>query len=188
VSARVRLARSEDFTTAELAILRGLCDEAFGERDAPRDSRGPVFTDRDWANALGGMHAVAIEGDAFVAHASVLERELHVDGVPLRTGYVEAVATRPDRQRRGLGTVVMRALGEHIRAGFPLGGLDTSRHGFYERLGWERWLGPTSVRTDDGIVATPEEDGYVMILRTPSSPQLDLEAPISCEWRPGDVW
>jgi len=38
------------------------------------------------------------------------------------------------------------------------------------------------------VVATREEDGYVMILRTPSSPRLDPEAPISCEWRPGDVW
>jgi len=35
---------------------------------------------------------------------------------------------------------------------------------------------------------TPDEDGYIMVLTTPTTPQLSLEAPISCEWRPGDVW
>jgi len=27
-----------------------------------------------------------------------------------------------------------------------------------------------------------------MVLRTPSTPALDEAAPISCDWRPGDVW
>jgi len=44
------------------------------------------------------------------------------------------------------------------------------------------------VRTRDGLVRTPEEDGFILVLRTPSSPDIDLTAPISCEWRPGDVW
>jgi hypothetical protein len=35
---------------------------------------------------------------------------------------------------------------------------------------------------------TPDEDGFVMILTTPTSPALDLDLPLSCEWRPGDVW
>ena len=131
---------------------------------------------------------MAAEDETPVAHGSVVERELHAAGVALRAGYVEAVATRSDRRGRGLGTAVMRALGGEIRARFELGALDTSLHGFYARLGWERWRGPTFVRTDDGLVATTEEDGYVMILRTPSTPSIDLDAPISCEWRPGDVW
>lgn len=188
MSVEVRLVSTEEMSPAELAALRGLCDEAFRERDAPRDTRELSFTDEDWENACGGVHAVAFEGEVPVAHASTVERQLHVDGVPFLCGYVEAVATRPDRQRRGLGTAVMGALGQHIHAAFPLGALDTSRHHFYERLGWERWLGPTFVRVGDGIVATSEEDGYVMILRTPTTPALDLAAPISCEWRPGDVW
>jgi aminoglycoside 2'-N-acetyltransferase I len=45
------------------------------------------------------------------------------------------------------------------------------------------------VRAPNGEQRTPDEDGYVMILRTASTPaDLDLEAPISCDWRPGDVW
>ena len=44
-----------------------------------------------------------------VAHASVVPRALDVDGLPFRTGYVEAVATAPEVQGRGLGTAVMTA-------------------------------------------------------------------------------
>jgi aminoglycoside 2'-N-acetyltransferase I len=134
------------------------------------------------------MHFVLEADGEIVAHASVVERELHVDGRPLRTGYVEAVATAPDRQGRGLGSSVMQDVISFIRERFELGALDTGSHGFYERLGWMTWTGPTSVRTADGPIRTPDEDGDVMIVPTPASPPLDLTAPISCEWRPGDVW
>ncbi|HEX5951162.1 MAG TPA: GNAT family N-acetyltransferase [Actinomycetota bacterium] len=188
MSAEVRLARTDELTPAELDALHDLCRTAFEQPGATRDPAGLGFTDDDWAHACGGVHAFVNEDGLPIAHGSVVERDIHVGGVPLRTGYVEAVATRSDRRGRGLGTAVMRALGEEVRAGFELSALDTSLHSFYARLGWERWCGPTFVRTDDGLVATTEEDGYVMILRTPSTPPLDLDAPISCEWRPGDVW
>lgn len=188
MSVDLRLVRTADLGERDLAVLHELCRRAFEEPGATRDPAGLGFTDEDWAHACGGIHAIVWEGAAAVAHGSVVERELHVAGEPLRTGYVEAVATRSDRRGLGLGTAVMRALGDEIRAGFTLGALDTSLHAFYERLGWQRWRGPTFVRAEDGAVATPDEDGYVMILRTPSTPRLDLGAPISCEWRPGDVW
>jgi aminoglycoside 2'-N-acetyltransferase I len=123
-----------------------------------------------------------------VAHASVVERELHVDGRPLRTGYVEAVATAANRQGRGLGSVVMADVTTYVRERFELGALGTGRVSFYERLGWLPWKGPTFVRTAEGPRRTPEDDGYVLVLPTPTSPQLDLTAPLSCDWRPGDVW
>jgi aminoglycoside 2'-N-acetyltransferase I len=146
------------------------------------------FTEDDWQHALGGMHFVLdLDGD-IVTHASVVERELHVDGQPLRTGYVEAVATAPDQQGAGFGSAVMRDVGAYISDHFELGALGTGRHGFYERLGWQIWLGPSSVRTDEGIETTPDEDGYILVLPTPTSPPLDLRASISCDWRPGDVW
>ena len=123
-----------------------------------------------------------------VAHASVIERELHTAGHRLPTGYVEAVATRPSHQRRGLGSMVIGEAGEHIARTYRLGALTTGVVGFYERLGWVAWEGPTSVRTDAGPVRTAEEDGNVFVLLTPTSPELDRSAPISCDWRPGDVW
>ena len=123
-----------------------------------------------------------------VAHASVVPRVVAIDGRPLRTGYLEAVATHPDHERRGYGTRAVELCNEVIRAGYELGALSTGVRPFYARLGWERWEGPTWVDTPDGPKRTDEEDGAIMILRTPSTPPIDLAAPIRCDWREGDVW
>jgi len=102
---------------------------------------------------------------------------------------VEAVATAPARQGAGFGTLVIADVNAHIpRTGSSSGLLGTGVHAFYERSGWRRWIGPSSVRTADGRRATPDDDGYIMALATPSTPHLHLTAPIDCEWRPGDVW
>jgi aminoglycoside 2'-N-acetyltransferase I len=183
VRVRVRRLRTAELSPARLAALRELVDAAFGgDRDEP-------FDDHDWQHALGGVHAVAELDDRFVAHAAVVPRELHAGGRPLRTGYVEAVGVHPDLQRRGLGTLVMRAADEHIAEAYELGGLGTGDHGFYDRLGWRTWRGPSFVRAPDGDRPTPDEDGFIMVLTVPSTPDwLDLDAPISCEWRAGDDW
>ncbi len=179
---RLRQLRTADLTAFEMKTLRGLLEEAFFKSEEDR------LTEDDWQHALGGVHFVLDVDDVVAAHASVVARVLHVGGLPLRTGYVEAVATAPVRQGTGLGTRVMRAVGDHIREQFELGALGTGSHHFYERLGWLTWAGPSSVRIPDGERRTPEDDGYLMVLPTPSSPALDISAPISCEWRPGDVW
>jgi aminoglycoside 2'-N-acetyltransferase I len=179
--ARLRRVPTSQLTAAEVRAVRELLWAAF-----PPGEDG--FTEDDWQHATGGLHFVLELDGAVVAHAAVVERELHVGGTPLRTGYVEAVATDPDRQGRGLGTQVMRAVATYLHERFELGALGTSSHGFYERLGWLRWRGPSSVRTAAGTRPTPDEDGYILVLPTPASPRLDLTGAISCEWRPGDVW
>ncbi|HEX6844530.1 MAG TPA: GNAT family N-acetyltransferase [Actinomycetota bacterium] len=170
---------SADLTGADLDQLRRLFDAAWAEEG---------FEETDWAHTFGGDHAVWKEGGRILAHASVVPRELRAGGARLRTGYVEAVATWPAAQGRGLGTAVMRAANDLVRADFELGALATEHLGFYARLGWETWRGPLSVRTADGEVRTPEEDGYVMVLWTPTSPTLSTDLPLSCDPRPGDVW
>lgn len=179
--ARIRSLASDELTTPQVAALKALMADAFAE-----DEHGG-FTDDDWAHALGGIHVLAEEEGRIVGHASVVARDIRVGGRPLRTGYVEAVATAVERQGHGIGTAVMRTVAEHL-AGFELGALGTGSQGFYARLGWEVWRGPSSVRTAGGELRTPQEDGYLMVLRTPLTPAIDLDAPISCEWRPGDVW
>ena len=180
--ARLRQLRSQDLTASEIDVIRQIMRLAFWEDEEER------FTDADWEHALGGIHVVLDIGGEIVAHAAVVERELHVDGRPLRTGYVEAVATTPARQGEGFGSRVMTAVDEIIGERYELGALGTGRHHFYQRLGWLTWMGPLFVRMPDGPHRTPDEDGYILVLETPTSPQLDLRAPISCEWRPGDVW
>jgi aminoglycoside 2'-N-acetyltransferase I len=137
---------------------------------------------------VGIFALVLIGGFIFRDRISGGADSLQVGGRELRTGYVEAVATSPDRQGLGLGSIVMTDVTEYIRDGFELGGLGTGRQSFYGRLGWQIWAGPSAVRTPDGDLPTPDDDGFIMVLSTPTSPPLDLGAPISCEWRPGDVW
>jgi aminoglycoside 2'-N-acetyltransferase I len=179
---RVRRVLTADLTPAEIAAVREIMTLAFGDDEEER------FRDEDWEHALGGVHVVVDLDGGIVAHAAVVERELQVAGLPLRTGYVEAVATTPGRQGEGLGTLAMREVNAIIRDRFELGALGTGSHHFYERLGWLTWQGPTYVRTSDGLERTPDEDGGILVLETPTSPPLDIRAPLSCGWRPGDVW
>lgn len=179
---RLRTLATSQLTEPEIVVIRALMTDAFGSDEEER------FTDDDWNHALGGTHFVLELGGEIVSHAAVVERAIVVGGRALRTGYVEAVATAPDRQGLGLGSIVMEAVDGHIREAFELGALGTGAHHFYERLGWTTWRGPSSVRTPDGTEPTPDEDGYIMILATPTSPSLDLGDPITCAWRPGDVW
>ena len=173
---------TEDLTLPEIATIRALMSVAFGADEEDR------FTGEDWDHSVGGLHFVLDLDGVIVAHAAVVERELHVDGRPLRTGYVEAVATAPDRQGAGLGSLVIADVTAYIRETFELGALGTGRHHFYERLGWQTWTGPVFVREPDGLRRTPDEEGYILVLATASSPPFDLAAPISCDWRSGDVW
>jgi aminoglycoside 2'-N-acetyltransferase I len=178
---RVRRVPSGELNPAEITEIRRILWAAF-----PEGEEG--FTEEDWQHGLGGVHFVLDVDGRIVGHASVVERELHVGGHPLRTGYVEAVAVDPARQGRGLGTVLMGHVTDDVRDRFELGALGTGSHRFYERLGWRTWAGPSFVRAASGTLPTPDEDGFILVLPTPSSPPLDFSAPISCEWRPGDVW
>jgi aminoglycoside 2'-N-acetyltransferase I len=179
---RLRRLSTPELTRSEVAAIRALLERAFGSDEEER------FTDGDWDHSLGGVHFVLDVAGEIVAHASVVKRELHIGGRPLRTGYVEAVATEPGRQGAGFGSLVMSDVTSWVRDRFELGGLGTGRQAFYQRLGWLTWKGPSSVRMGDSERSTPEDDGYIMVLPTPSSPALDVTLPINCDWRSGDVW
>jgi aminoglycoside 2'-N-acetyltransferase I len=177
----VRRLPTERLTAEEIVQLRELLWAAFPAGEE-------AFTEDDWQHAIGGQHFLVDVGGTIVSHASVVERELHVAGQPVRTGYVEAVATAPGHQGHGYGSAVMREATAYILEWFELGALGTGKHGFYERLGWQTWRGPTFVQAPGSPRRTPDEDGFIMVLTTPTSPPIDLDAAISCDWRPGDVW
>jgi aminoglycoside 2'-N-acetyltransferase I len=177
---RVRAVTTSELGEGELAALRRLVFGAFGGR----------FDEHDWEHMLGGVHLLAEEDDGVVAHGAVVPRVLAAGGRELRTGYVEGVATRGDRQGLGLATLVMREAGRVIERDYQLGALadGTGIPGFYQRLGWELWQGPTFVAGPEGRVRTADEDGNVLVLRTPASGELEVTGPLTCDWRPGDVW
>jgi len=168
-----------DLSAADLRTIRQLMDDAFAGD----------FDDEDLEHALGGRHWLLTLDGRLIAHASVVERSIAVDGERLRTGYVEAVATAPDLQRHGYGTQVMEPATSYVRERFELGCLGTGEWAFYERLGWERWRGPSYVRLRSGVLQrSPDDDDGIMILRTPATPPIDVASPIACDWRPGDSW
>jgi aminoglycoside 2'-N-acetyltransferase I len=176
----VRRATTAELSEEELAALRQMVFEAFGGR----------FDEHDWEHTVGGVHVLVFEGEEAVAHGAVVARTLEAGGRELRTGYVEGVATRGDRRRRGLATLVMAEVGRVIVEGYELGALSdgTRIPRFYQRLGWEVWRGPTFVAGPGGRERTADDDGGVLVLRTPASGELDLTGPLTCDWRPGDVW
>ncbi len=146
------------------------------------------FVETDWEHGLGGTHfAVRAEG-RLVAHAAVVPRLLYVGDRVLRTGYVENVATAASAQGSGLATIAMSAANTLIEERYELGALVTGSHGFYRRLGWESWAGPTFVVEGTEWVRSPEEDDALMVLRFGASADVDLQAGIACEPRPGDDW
>jgi aminoglycoside 2'-N-acetyltransferase I len=182
MTVKLRRVTTDELTGTEIEAVRRLLWAAFEDHDGG-------MTEDDWAHALGGVHVLLELDGEITGHASVVERELQVDGRPLRTGYVEAVAIDPRLQRTGLGSRLMAEIGSVIAGRFELGALATGTPGFYERLGWLRWSGPTFVRTATGLERTEEEDGGILILPTTTTPlDLDRSSSISCEWRPGDVW
>lgn len=179
---RIRTLSTAELSDADTAAIQALLTAAF-----ERDEHGG-FTWDDWLHAIGGTHLVLEVDGAVAGHASVVERALEISGRPVRAGYVEAVAILPSLQRQGHGSRLMRAANEIVSKEFELGALGTGSQPFYERLGWQIWQGPTGVRVDGAVQATPDEDGYILVLPTPTSPPFELTEPISCEWRAGDAW
>jgi aminoglycoside 2'-N-acetyltransferase I len=133
-------------------------------------------------------HVLATVEGTIVSHALWVTRWLAPGGsAPLRTAYVEAVATDPVHERRGFASAVMHTLVSRVGT-FQLAALCPSDRGqaLYSRLGWETWIGPLSIREDADVIETPEES--VMFCRLPWSPPLNLAEPLSAEWRPGELW
>lgn len=180
--ARLRTALSDQLGPELLDELTRLCEAAFQEPFAA-----------NWDRVGPGVHVMAEVDGRVVAHAMVVDRRIYVGDemdVALDAGYVEHVATLPEVGGQGHGSTVMREINRIIQDEYAIGGLGTGSIGFYERLGWETWLGPTSVRMPDGErVRSPGDDGHVMILRTPRTPAtLALGAPIAVDWRAGEPW
>jgi aminoglycoside 2'-N-acetyltransferase I len=174
----LQVAHTAELDAAILRAARALLDDVFGAE----------MTDHDWEHALGGIHALAWEDRELIGHASVVQRRLLHGGRALRTGYVEGVAVRADRRRRGCGGAMMDALERVIRGAYELGALGASEEGapFYAARGWKHWQGRTWALTPSGPVRTEDEDGDIYVLEVDSA--LDVQGELTCDWRDGDVW
>ncbi len=145
--------------------------------------------DEDFHDSLAlfvdAFHVVGSLDRELVSHALWIPRTLSYNGMPLRSAYVEAVATEPRYQGQGYASKLLRALAAAITS-YELGALSPSDPAFYRRLGWEQWLGPLAVMSDEGVRPTPED--VAMILRLPDTPTLDLHGTLTAPWRAGEIW
>ena len=156
------------------AILR-LCESAYGE---------PMV--RYLGDVGPGEHLLGWRDDLLASHLMWVTRALQPAGMsPLRTAYVELVATARESLGRGYATALLQAFAD-LAADYELAALSPATAGLYTRLGWRFWRGPLSIRTVAGLVPTPDEQ--IMILRLAQTPPLDDTAPLTAEWRPGEVW
>ena len=179
---RVRVRDRSSYSAAELDELRAWLEVAYDD--------GP-WRSEHWDDIGPGPHVVAEDDDgSLLAHACVAWVPVTFRDTPLRTGYLEDVATRPDVRGRGYGTAVVAATHPLIRADASIGFLATGSQPFYERLGWARWRGPSSVVELDGTTTpTPDEDGFLMVLRFPETPEVSLDLPVARPRRdPDEAW
>jgi aminoglycoside 2'-N-acetyltransferase I len=133
------------------------------------------------------VHVLGYVGGQLVAHALWLDRPLRVGSGPwLNAAYVEGVATHAEQRQRGYGAALMRHLQTEI-IGYDLGALSPAVPEWYARLGWERWQGPLWIDHDGDLLATPADE-IVLIYRTPRTPTLDLDTPLTAPWRPFELW
>jgi len=173
----LRTAHTADLDAATRSAIRALMDSAFDG-----------VSDDTFENVLGGIHALVMDDAELIGHASVVQRRLLHGGRALRTGYIEGVAVRADRRRQGHGNAMMSVLERIVRSGYQLGALGASEKGsrLYVARGWQRWQGPSSALTPDGIRRTAGIDGAIYVL--PVSAPLDLAGELICDWRPAALW
>ena len=133
-------------------------------------------------------HVIGEIDDRVVSHAMSVTRWLQPGtSRPLKTAYIEAVATHPANQGNGYATDVMQHLTAHIPTSYELAALSPADTSLYARLGWRFWRGPLSIRMPSGA-DQPTPDERVMVLELEGRTRLDLDESLSAEWREGELW
>lgn len=171
------LRQTQHIEATDARQLRQLLDDAY---------QGD-FSDDDWHHAQGGVHVLATADERLVGHGALIRRRLRVNEQWLDSGYVEALAVDRSHRRLGIASSIMQHVEALIRASFKLGALSATDEAlaFYAARGWLEWRGPTFVQTPEGLRRTPDDDGSVFVLPVI---EVNVEGPIVCGQRPGDVW
>lgn len=179
----VRTVQSRDADRDELCLAEQLVKQAFGAG----------FRDHDWRHGLGGTHIfINDHTTSLLAHAAVVPRAIRHGDTLLPTGYVEAVAVRPELQGRGLGRVLMDQVESIVGAGYQLGALNAIENAvaFYLHRGWTLWTGPTAAIDHTGNIheVNNSADRIMLFSSALHNRELDQAAVLTCDWRPGDLW
>jgi len=171
----IEINTKESLSQPEINEIIHLCSTAFDED----------FTIY-YKTFIDPIHLLARIDGELVSHALWITRWLQIRGQkPMRTAYVEGVATIQNLRKQGFASLIMECLAVEI-TGYDIGGLSPADTTLYSRLGWEYWGGSLFTRKEN--LWTPVQEETAMILRTPRTPIIDLKSPLSIEWREGEVW
>ncbi|MFF7179063.1 GNAT family N-acetyltransferase [Streptomyces sp. NPDC008121] len=175
----VTTAATHELGPARLRAVRRMLDAAFEGG----------FSDEDFDHALGGVHAWIEDEHGIAAHGSVVMRRVLHRGRSHRVGYVEGVGVRADRRRQGLGGEVMARLERVVDGAYAFGALSASDEGaaLYRARGWVLWGGRIEVLGPGGIVPLPDEEDSTFLRPAAGARLPDPAAPLTFDWRDGDV-
>jgi GNAT superfamily N-acetyltransferase len=185
----IQVIPAQQLTLTDLRSIQALCTRAFEE---------DVWCDYDYLKSA--FHLIGRVDERIVSHALWTDRILVVDGqAPLKTAYLEYVATEPVLQGQGLASQLLRVFIEyiqndlllrtqlHIDKPYQWAALAPEDSDFYQRLGWELWVGDLAIRLEDGqTIATPDDD--VMVYRLARTPIFSVTGALSAEYREGEWW
>lgn len=172
------LVRSTDqLTQVELRELRSMLEETFGSR----------YDDVTWEHCLGGRHYLLRYQGRLVSHVSLVPRLFEQGDRSINGVYGESMATIPQLQGKGIGTIPAAVATADIRLNYELGAFSASKYHFYERLGWRKWAGQTFVLTKSGRRPAAPDRGAVMAL-LPEGTTIDPYLDLTTDWRAGDIW
>jgi GNAT superfamily N-acetyltransferase len=124
---------------------------AFSGEEHTAESDSIAWATHEWM-ALGCL-GDGTTPDALATQFCLLKREILVDGQPVWVAGVGGVATRPEWQRRGLASQLLRAaqafMRDEIRVPFGLLICADERQHFYASCGWQS-VAQTLNFTQDG--------------------------------------
>jgi putative acetyltransferase len=92
-----------EWVPADDAAIRRLNDDAFGGQYESR------LVEELRAASLAAIELVAVESDVVVGHILFSVLPITMDGKTVRALALAPMAVRPDRQRRGVGSALVRA-------------------------------------------------------------------------------
>lgn len=173
----IEICRTEELSDKVRAELRSMLEHTFG----------PRYEDIAWHHCLGGTHFLLRYKGVLASHVSLVPRLLEQDGREYRGVYGESMATIPELQGKGIGSIVAAMATADILLHYEIGAFAASKYHFYERLGWRKWSGQTYVKSGTGKEPASPDRGAVMAL-LPEGSAIDPDGELVTDWREGDIW
>ncbi|QZT54660.1 GNAT family N-acetyltransferase [Mycolicibacterium austroafricanum] len=125
-----------DEQESDIAAIRSLTLQAFADVPQSRQTEAAVIDALRAAGALT-LSLVAVEGGDIVGHVAVSPLSIDGDAGPGWYGG-GPLSVRPDRQRAGIGTALIRAVFERLRENGARGAVVVGDPRYYERFGFRQ--------------------------------------------------